>query len=182
MCFVPLISRLYTEHHHPLATVLSATTFNLVGCILGTFLGPHHVAGPIIQAATTEVGMQLAQVGNRMSMYYGVDPSKRNCVNTAYMLGVFAGQLTGTGAGNAVYSRGGWIASGSLNIGFLGAAILVAVARGPNERGWIGWGGGWRTKREEKVEEGNEMDGSQSEVGSEDGQNADVEVGKTDHK
>lgn len=163
MCVVPLFARLVMEHHVPLFSVILATTFNLVGAILGTVLSPHHVAGPIIQAATTEIGMQSAQVGNRTGTY-AVEPKKKNRVNTAYMLGAFGGQLMGTGLGNAVYAKSGWIGSGSANVGFLAGAILVALVRGPHEKGWIGWGGGWevRNRKLKDNESGRETDGGVS--------------------
>lgn len=63
------------------------------------------------------------------------------------VVSVFCGQLMGTAVGNKLYARGGWIASGSASVGFTGAALLVCLARGPWEKGWIGWGGGWGIRR-----------------------------------
>lgn len=34
-------------------------------------------------------------------------------------------------------------------VGFLGACIVVCLARGPRETGWIGWGGGWKITRDD---------------------------------
>lgn len=32
-------------------------------------------------------------------------------------------------------------------MGFLGAALCVCCARGPWEKGWVGWRGGWGIRR-----------------------------------
>lgn len=69
----------------------------------------------------------------------------------------FAGQLTGTAAGNRLYAQGGWVWSGSMNIGFIGAAILIGLARGPRETGWAGWKGGWSIRRDGSISEKAEM-------------------------
>lgn len=162
MCFVPLFARLFMERHVPLLSVIVATLINLVGAIIGTVLGRHSVVGPVVQAATTEIGMQTAQVGNRTGIYsVDVLKGKQNRVNTAYMLGVFGGQLLGTGAGNAVYARAGWVGSGWVNVGLLGGSLGVCLLRGPHEGGWVGWGGGWEVrvrKVREREEEGKERE------------------------
>jgi len=142
MSWGPVFARTVMDKHVPLFGVIIGTVINLLGCIIGTFLGKHSVAGPILQAAFGDIGLQTSQIGNRTGIY-AVEPLKRNRVNTAYMLGVFFGQLMGTGAGNAVYARGGWVCSGGVNIGFVGVALGMCFVRGPREEGWFGWGGGW---------------------------------------
>jgi len=57
----------------------------------------------------------------------------------------------GTAVGNRLFAQGGWVASGSASVGFVGAALVVCVARGPREEGWVGWTGGWGIKRHERV-------------------------------
>lgn len=37
----------------------------------------------------------------------------------------------GTAVGNKLYARGGWVASGSCSVGFVGVALLVCFARAP---------------------------------------------------
>lgn len=64
------------------------------------------------------------------------------------MICTFTGQLTGTAVGNHVYAMGGWVRSGSVSVGFLGAALGICFLRGPREKGWIGWGGGWKLRKE----------------------------------
>ena len=71
----------------------------------------------------------------------------RTGINTAYMVFVFAGQLTGTAVGNRLYAAGGWVWSGGCNIAFIGTALIIAFARGPREKGWMGWSGGWSVRR-----------------------------------
>lgn len=34
-------------------------------------------------------------------------------------------------------------------VAFIGAALLVCLARGPRETGWIGWSGGWAIRRDD---------------------------------
>lgn len=40
-----------------------------------------------------------------------------------------------------------------MNIGFIGAAILFGLARGPRESGWAGWKSGWNIRRNETIAE-----------------------------
>jgi hypothetical protein len=63
------------------------------------------------------------------------------------MVSVFCGQLAGTAIGNRLYAIGGWRVSGGCSVGFVGAALLVCAARGPWEKGWVGWRGGWGVRR-----------------------------------
>jgi hypothetical protein len=64
------------------------------------------------------------------------------------MVFVFAGQLTGTAAGNRLYAEGGWVWSSSLSIAVIGTGIIVGMARGPRETGWVGWKGGWSIRKD----------------------------------
>jgi hypothetical protein len=125
---------------------------------LGTYIGPFSVAGPVLQALLMDFGNQTAQIANRSSIY-SIEPKRRNGVNTAFMVATFCGQLIGTAAGNHVYAAAGWIGSGSASVGFIGAAILVIVARGPWEEKWAGWKGGWSMKKKDP----NSADGKTSE-------------------
>jgi hypothetical protein len=97
---------------------------------------------PKIQAITLDMAFQITQVSNRAAIH-AIEPTGRNRVNTAFMLCTFTGQLTGTSAGARLYARGGWVASGSLSVGLMGFALVACALRGPYEKGWIGWSGGW---------------------------------------
>lgn len=108
----PIYSRLVIDKVVPLASALLGLTVELAGVVVGTCIGPYHVAGPIVQAVTVDVGSQFTQIGNRAAIY-GIRPRARNRVNTAYMGAAFLGQLTGTAVGNRLYAKGGWRDSGS---------------------------------------------------------------------
>ena len=142
MLIGPLYARAVTDRFLPHLSVLLGQSCCLLGICLGTYLGTFSIAGPILQAFLLDFGMQTAQVANR-SAVYGVEPRRRNGVNTAFMVATFCGQLVGTAAGNHIYARAGWIGSGSASVGFMGCAILTMLARGPREQGWVGWRGGW---------------------------------------
>ena len=127
----------------PSFSIVLALGVNLIGVIIGTYAGEHTVAGPIIQGFTLDACLQIVQISNRIAIH-PVEPNGRNRVNTVFMLLTFLGQLTGTSAGNVIYDKyGGWVASGSLSVAVLVFAFVIILARGPYEKGWLGWGGGW---------------------------------------
>ncbi|KAL8657696.1 MAG: hypothetical protein Q9226_001648 [Calogaya cf. arnoldii] len=170
MFFGPLWSRFVTDRFIPLFSVVLGLIICMAGTCIGTYTGTFTVAGPIIQAAFLDFGIQTAVIANR-SAIYAILPLARNRVNTAYMISAFCGQLTGTAVGNHNFARGGWISSGSTSVGFLAAALLLCAARGPREKRWIGWGGGWRIRKdgdvakkgdEEKGESGGEENSTES--------------------
>jgi predicted MFS family arabinose efflux permease len=142
MFFGPFYSRAIIDRFVPFYSVVLGLCYILIGTIVGTFVGRTSVAGPIIQAFAIDLGQQTSQIANR-SAIYSIEPKARNRVNTAFMLSVFCGQLMGTAAGNALYARGGWLRSGGASVGFVGAALVVCFARGPWEKRWVGWRGGW---------------------------------------
>jgi predicted MFS family arabinose efflux permease len=146
MTFGPFYSRAIIDRFVPLFSVILGLTYCLVGVIIGTYTGGFTVAGPIIQAFLIDFGLQSTQIANR-SAIYAIEPKARNRVNTAFMVSVFCGQLMGTAVGNRLYAQGGWIASGSASVGFVGTALFVCFMRGPWEAGWVGWGGGWSVRR-----------------------------------
>lgn len=167
MLFTPFYSRLVTDRFIPHLSVLVGLACALVGTVIGTYTGTSTVAGPILQALLLDFGIQSAQVANRAAIY-AILPTARNRVNTAYMISAFSGQLTGTAVGNHVYARGGWVRSGSVSVGFLGAALAFCIVRGPREEGWVGWGGGWELRRVGKGEgvvEDNKGSGGENEEG-----------------
>lgn len=154
----PVYARLVTDKFVPHFSVLFGLSCSLIGVCLGTYIGPFSVAGPVMQALLLDFGNQTAQIANRSSIY-SVEPKRRNGVNTAFMVATFCGQLIGTAAGNHIYAAAGWIGSGSASVGFIGAAIVVIVARGPWEEHWVGWRGGWSMKKKDP----NSADGKTSE-------------------
>ncbi|KAL9070374.1 MAG: hypothetical protein Q9161_004932 [Pseudevernia consocians] len=94
----------------------------------------------------TDFGLQTTQIANRTAIY-AIEPKARNRVNTAFMVSVFIGQIVGTSVGNTLYAQGGWHKSGSASVGFIGAALCFCFAKGPWERGWVGWRGGWGIRK-----------------------------------
>ncbi|KAI0483458.1 major facilitator superfamily domain-containing protein [Xylaria cf. heliscus] len=136
------VSSLLTARTHSHAAVLVGILTTLVGVLVGTFVGTFSLAGPVVWALLGDLGVNTTIVANRMAIAY-VDTSAHNAVNSVYMIFTFAGQLFGTAVGNALYARGGWTWSGALNVAQLGAALGVLVVRGPWEKRWVGWRGGW---------------------------------------
>ncbi|ORY14313.1 major facilitator superfamily domain-containing protein [Clohesyomyces aquaticus] len=159
MCFGPLYARFVTDRFVPHLSVFVGEFLCLVGISLGTYVGTFNIAGPVIQAALLDFGMQTAQIANRSSIY-AIEPKRRNGVNTAFMVFTFCGQLMGTAAGNHIYADGGWIASGSASVGFILCAALTMCVRGPWERGWVGWRGGGSMIKKDK----GSADGKTAEV------------------
>jgi predicted MFS family arabinose efflux permease len=142
MVLGPLYAKYIIAPITPWVAVIIGAVINLTGIVIGTYTGTFTVAGPIIQAFGLDAGMQFTQIANRTAIY-SVEPTGRNRVNTAFMLMTFLGQLTGTSAGNEIYERGGWHASGSFSVGLVGLIFVYSGMRGPWEPGWIGWSGGF---------------------------------------
>lgn len=159
MLISPFYARSVTDHFVPHFSVLFGLSCSLLGVCLGTYLGSFTVAGPVLQALLMDFGNQTAQIAQRSSIY-AVEPKRRNGVNTAFMVSTFCGQLIGTAAGNHIYAAAGWIGSGSASVGFVAAAILVMLARGPWEHRWVGWRGGWGMRKKDP----NSADGKTAEA------------------
>ncbi|MCJ1271141.1 hypothetical protein MMC22_011040 [Lobaria immixta] len=141
----PVYSRFVMSKFVPLFSVISGAVLSLAGVIIGTYTGTLNIAGPVIEAFAIDLGMQITQNANRTSIF-AISPLTRNRVNTAYIVSVFCGNLMGTAVGNHLYAQGGWIRSGSANVGFVGVALVICFLRGPWENGWIGWRGGWNLR------------------------------------
>ncbi|RDL41897.1 uncharacterized protein BP5553_01876 [Venustampulla echinocandica] len=156
MCFGPLYAKVIIDRLTPLISVMLGLTYVLIGQALGTFLGPFSISGPIVQAFLLDFGLQTSQIANR-SAIYAIAPKARNRINTAYMVSVFCGQLTGTAVGNRLYAEGGWRLSGGVSMGFIGVGLVVCLLRGPWEKKWIGWRGGWGWRRRDLGPNGSEL-------------------------
>lgn len=172
MTIGPFYSKAVIDRFVPLFSVILGECMCWTGVIIGTYTGTFTVAGPIIQAFAIDIGLQTSQIANR-SAIYAIAPKARNRVNTAYMVSVFCGQLMGTAVGNKLYAEGGWVRSGSASVGFIGAALLICFARGPWEKGWVGWSGGWGIRRKDLVPNQRESAVAQAmdELSGEEGKN-----------
>ncbi|KAK0663654.1 putative uncharacterized transporter YgaY [Lasiodiplodia hormozganensis] len=146
MVFGPLYARLITDRFVPWFSVVLGELMALSGILIGTYTGTFTLAGPILQAFLFDLGFQSAQVANRASIYQ-IAPKARNRVNTAFMVFTFCGQLMGTAVGSAVFQRHGWVASGSVSVGLVGVSLCFCAVRGPWEKGWVGWHGGWAIRQ-----------------------------------
>ncbi|OHE92393.1 major facilitator superfamily transporter [Colletotrichum orchidophilum] len=147
ICGGPVYGRLIMDRYVPWLSSVLGQTFILFGCIIGAFTGTFTVAGPVIQAICIDMGIQTAQTANRTAIYT-INPKARNRVNTAYMVCVFCGQLTGTAVGNRLYAQGGWRYSAGTSIGFIGLSLIITMLKGPREKSWIGWSGGWKLRKD----------------------------------
>ncbi|CAK7218469.1 hypothetical protein SEUCBS140593_003554 [Sporothrix eucalyptigena] len=147
ICFGPVYGRFVIERIVAVVAVLFGTIIELIGVCIGVGIGTFCIAGPVLQAILIDFGNQASNIALRASIY-GLAPKSQNRVNAAYMIASFTGQLTGTSAGNRLYAMGGWRYSGGLSIGLLCFAILVCLARGPRETGWVGWHGGWSIRKD----------------------------------
>ncbi|KAI0103946.1 major facilitator superfamily domain-containing protein [Nemania sp. FL0031] len=146
-----VVSRVLTSRIHTHGTLLIALTGTLATVLFGTFVGTFSLAGPVVWALLGDLGVNTTIVANRMAIS-GVDPTAHNAVNSVYMIFTFAGQLFGTAVGNTLYARGGWTWSGALNIAQLSTALVLVVVKGPHEKGWVGWRGGWDLRRSELMD------------------------------
>ena len=152
MAFGPPICKFIMDRYVPLFLTFLGEAMCLFGIIIGTYIGKFTVAGPVIEAFAIDIGLQTSNVANRASIY-ALEPKARNRLNTIYVVFGFSGQLTGTAVGNKLYAHSGWISSGSVSVGFIVGAVLVCLAKGPYESGWIGWSGGWNCRRQDLVQE-----------------------------
>ena len=142
----PIYSRFIIDKFVTTFSILISLSIVLTGICIGAYTGSFTVAGPILQAALQDFGLQMTQIANRVAIY-SVAPKARSRVNTAYMIGVFCGQLMGTAVGNRVYNESGWLMTGTVNVIFVGVAFAICLLRGPAEKGWIGWSGGIQIRK-----------------------------------
>lgn len=133
MVLGPFCSKWIVDQHAPVFSTILGGLICFVGQIIGTYTGSFTVSGLIIQALLLGLGMRIADVANRVAIY-SIDPEAKNKINTAYMLAMFVGQMAGTTGSSKLYGKGGWIASGSVGVGFTGLAIVMTALRVPWEK------------------------------------------------
>ena len=148
LAFVPPYSRIVIDRFVPNLSVVLGLLYAITGVIIGTYTGTFTIAGLVIQAVAIDFGVQTASIAYRAAIY-ATAPNARNRTNVAFTVSAFIGQLMGTSIGNHLYAVGGWNRNGGANIGFLGAALAVSLARGPWETHWVGWRGGFSIRRKD---------------------------------
>jgi predicted MFS family arabinose efflux permease len=146
LTFVPPYSRIIIDRFVPNLSVALGLIYAIVGVIVGSYTGTRTVAGVVIEAIGIDFGVQTASIAYRAAIYAAA-PNARNRTNVAYTVSAFVGQLMGTSVGNSLYAIGGWTLNGKANIGFLTAALVVTMIKGPWETHWIGWRGGFGIRK-----------------------------------
>ncbi|KAI0382210.1 MFS general substrate transporter [Hypomontagnella monticulosa] len=142
----PIVSRFLISQMHTHGSLIIAHIITLAAICIGTFVGTFSIAGPVIWAFFGDLGMNMIIVASRVAIAH-VDPKAQNAVNSVYMVHSFCGQLFGTAVGNSLYAQGGWTWSGAFNIAQMIAGLLLLVTKGPHEKHWIGWRGGWDLRK-----------------------------------
>ncbi|KAL3482067.1 MFS general substrate transporter, partial [Aspergillus californicus] len=112
MVLNPIFSRLVIDKYITQLSTTISLLIAMLGIAIGAYTGTTTIAGPILQAALLDFGLQATLIANKAAIY-AVAPKARNRVNTGYMVGAFCGQLMGTSVGNRVYAEHGWLVSGS---------------------------------------------------------------------
>lgn len=151
MTLGPIYSRLILDHSTPHLSTLLGILFCMLGAAIGV-LGKWNIAGPIVQCVLLDLGQQVALTSCRVSVYESA-PGMRSRANTAFVLFLFGGNIMGTSVGSMVFVRFGWVGMEVVAVCFAGVAVAFGGLRGPHERGWIGWRGGWGWRRTVEEEE-----------------------------
>ncbi|GAA5904758.1 hypothetical protein JCM5296_000754 [Sporobolomyces johnsonii] len=125
----------------------------------GLNLGPVIVVCMLVDACH-----QTVQISNQTRIF-SIDPLSRGRLNGVFTSAVFAGQAMGSSVGPKIFLRYGWRACYALHLGWNAAAILFLLARGPNSKGWVGWGGNYSLRKVPKRSLGETTDAEKAEPG-----------------
>ncbi|KAM5523964.1 major facilitator superfamily transporter [Fusarium oxysporum f. sp. phaseoli] len=99
----PVLSSFITDRYRPTYSAIIAIMIGIAGVLIGTFVGPFSLAGPIIQGLLVDLCLVMSQTANHAQLP-AVEPSARNRVNTVYTVATFCGMLMGTPVGNHLYA------------------------------------------------------------------------------
>ena len=88
----PILGRHIIDRFIPYLSTLIGLLVISLAQVLGTTLGPIHVAGPILQAFILDIGQQITMNANRVAIY-GLDGKKRARLNSVYMIFAFVSIL-----------------------------------------------------------------------------------------
>ncbi|EAL22725.1 hypothetical protein CNBB1730 [Cryptococcus deneoformans B-3501A] len=135
---------------HPYLAQLVGIWVCLISMIIGLTAAKVNVSAVCIAIAFYDVGQQLNQLGNGYRVA-GIDPNARARLNGCNLLALFAGQTSGTAIMTKIYNSHGWYPTAGTAVAFLGVGMLALLLRGPHETGWIGWSGGWKVLKKEKM-------------------------------
>ncbi|KIR59883.1 membrane protein [Cryptococcus bacillisporus CA1873] len=138
------------DQFHPYLAQLVGIWICMISMIIGLTAAKINVGAVCVAIAFYDVGQQLNQLGNGYRVA-GIDPNARARLNGCNLLALFAGQTSGTAIMTKIYNSHGWQPTAGTAIAFLGVGILTLLVRGPHEIGWIGWNGGWKVLKKEKM-------------------------------
>lgn len=138
----PLLTSLLQNRLHPALAAVMAASLILPAITIGTTLGTLSLAAPVVQATLHDAAFSFLQIVAR-DVAYAVDDKARGRINAVLTVGIFVGNLLGTGVGGVVYPLLGWMGNGGVVLGFAAVGWGFALVRSPREKGWWGWKGGW---------------------------------------
>ncbi|KAH9850127.1 major facilitator superfamily domain-containing protein [Lenzites betulinus] len=147
VAMAPLIGRTIDRLVPWSATLVAIVALVITHAIQTAAVGLN-VAVVIIVCIGLDVFRQTQQVSITTGVL-GLEPNARSRLNAVVLLSLFIGQVMGTAVGSKVYTDHGWRPDAALNLGWMGFALLVLLARGPHCRRytWFGWEGGMELRK-----------------------------------
>ncbi|KAJ7258786.1 major facilitator superfamily domain-containing protein [Mycena haematopus] len=110
--------------------------------------GDISVGAIVVVIMGLDVFRQMLQMSLATSVF-SINAAARARLNAVFVLSLFIGQLMGTAAGTAVFTKYGWRPAAALNMGFYGWILLIMMLRGPHcaRYTWFGFEGGWEARK-----------------------------------
>jgi len=122
---------------------------SLIAMIIALLAAQLNISAIIISIVLFDMGQQLWAVSAAYRIA-GIDPKARARLNGCYLVSIFAGQTSGTAIMARLYTGYGWRSTGGGMVTFAWVALGVLLIRGRHEGNWVGWRGGrklWRRER-----------------------------------
>ncbi|ORY28266.1 putative membrane protein [Naematelia encephala] len=129
---------------------LMGTCISLIAMVVAVSAADISIGAVAVAIILYDMGQQLNQVSSGYRLA-GIDPKARARINGCNLLFLFAGQTSGTAIMTKIYNTHGWRPTGGCAVAFVGTALLVLLARGPHETGWVGWHGGAQLFKKERL-------------------------------
>lgn len=145
----PQIGRL-VDKIVPWCAQLTGVVINTCAMVIALTAAKRNVAVIVIVILIYDFGQSMLQISSSYRIA-GIDPVARARLNSCFLLSLFVGQTSGTAIMTKIYNTKGWTPTAGTAVAFLGFAVVVLFARGPFEKRWIGWRGGFGWKRKEVV-------------------------------